>query len=150
MVRDLLSRYDRNKALTPCDRALLKAMSLEKPGDIIAAIHRHGWDRTRLAALVPMVLPLAESDKNLSRIVEDSASALVAQISTVWHRMKLNELDTQYLFTGGLLTGSDYYLGLLQRFLKEKGNVGADTQLIDKATPGAVKLALELVANRKV
>jgi hypothetical protein len=64
--------------------------------------------------------------------------------------MKLNELDTQYLFTGGLLTGSDYYLGLLQRFLKEKGNVGADTQLIDKATPGAVKLALELVANRKV
>jgi N-acetylmuramic acid 6-phosphate etherase len=127
---------------TPLLEQLLRAMHLDQPQDMIAAVYRGSWDRTALAGLAPIVFAVAESGDEIAlQIVERQAGELAHIIAAAAKNLRLNEF--RLAVAGGTLLNSEFYRGKVLAALSDYRLKIVNVELVHEPANGAIRLARE-------
>jgi N-acetylmuramic acid 6-phosphate etherase len=139
-LRAIAKEADGRGPPTALTAALLEALGVKNPSDLIPAVYRGNRDRAALAALAPHVLTGAEGADSIAQsIVEDGASAL-ADLAAACAR-SLGFERAPLALGGGLLVGSAYYRRRVVDALQDRGIHPDPVALVAEPAEGAVKLA---------
>jgi N-acetylglucosamine kinase-like BadF-type ATPase len=113
--------------------------------DLPAAVA--AMDRSRLAALAPIVTRTAEAgDSAAAEIVGQAAEHLAEMVWAALQQLELECIPVELVLTGGLLAGSTWMQRELARMLVQQ-NVDVKSQrIMDHPVSGAVELAAQAFA----
>lgn len=125
----------------PLSRGLCQALGVATPGQIVSAVYAPGFDRTRAAALAPVVLEAATEDPGLvSRLLEPAGIELAEQVRAVATALDWPSGPLALGLAGGfLLSAPDVRRALLERLAADAYDVS--TTSVPEPVLGAVILA---------
>lgn len=128
---------------TALTEVFLQQMALQKPEDLIAAIHSEQWPRSRVASLAPLVLDHARTDSVANEIVDQGVKDLAELVTTVHNHLWPNGNKAPLALAGGLFRSSDY-----QELVTARLSHCEPVQFVEHPVEGAVSLAVNLCVER--
>jgi N-acetylglucosamine kinase-like BadF-type ATPase len=91
----------------PLTARLLRALGVKTPAEIVSVLYAPDFDRTRIAALAPVVLAAADEDPALVRsLLNPAAFALAEQVFAVARTLGLQTGELPLAIGGGFLLSS--------------------------------------------
>jgi N-acetylmuramic acid 6-phosphate etherase len=131
---------------TRLTEAILGAMGLQEPLQMIHAVYQGIWDRARIATLAPLVLQLADDgDATAHEIVTHEATEIARTAAAVVRKLNLQSERVPLAITGGaLLNGAGYrrqFLGAL----RANGVNPEPVTLVTEPAEGAVRVSRKLL-----
>ena len=123
--------------------AMLAALQLQTPSELVGAVYAQPLDRQRLAQLAPVVLSLASTPSQLgdavaTGIVEQAAEDLSQMVGCLRNKLQLGDGPIPLALTGGvLLQGTP----LRDRLIESLQSQELDIQLVPTPVLGSVYLA---------
>jgi N-acetylmuramic acid 6-phosphate etherase len=148
-VKAVARHHDGCSPETALTQRILSAMSLSEPLQIIEAVYRSGWERSRLATLAPLVLAAAaEGDPVAQSIAETEAGSLAKTAAAAARKLDLPLERLPLAMTGGTLSDAEYRRWFLAA-LRSNGVNAAPVTIVDEPATGAVRMACELATARK-
>src|SRR5262249_29896842 len=132
---------------TRLTETLLPFMGLNEPLELIKAVYRGDWDRSRLATLAPLVLAAAEEgDEVAGGVVETEATELAKTTVAAARKLSLPINGLPLAVTGGtILNGTSYR----EQFLTALHSLGLHAELVTlvhEPAEGAVRVARRIAA----
>lgn len=133
--------YDGRGPATKLTGALLDALGLNQPEELVGLVYR-GGDRAALATLAPVVLSVASTgDPVAVDIVETAAGELATATAAVVEALGLASVFPAAL-AGGLLVSSASYRERFLSILANRGLIASPVRLVTEPAEGAVRMAL--------
>jgi N-acetylglucosamine kinase-like BadF-type ATPase len=131
-------------------RRTLAMMQLGEPVEMIHAVYRGGWDRSRLASLAPVVLTAAEEgDAVAQQIVAAEARELAKTAAAAARKLALPSDGLPLALTGGTILNSAGYRGRFLSAFAELGVRAEPITLVPEPAEGAVRVARKLLSPLK-
>lgn len=132
---------------TTLTKLLFDRLQLSQPEELVAEIHKAGFDRPAIAALAPLVIEAADAgDPTASAIVQEGAQQLASAAATTARQLGLVS-PLPLALAGGLLLGSTSYRDCLVRALQAVGIVANPIELVSEPAEGAVRLTMNCAAK---
>lgn len=125
-------------------QAFLHEFGVGQPQQLITALHRDQWDRTRLASLAPIVLEAAGSDPVAAAIRRSAACVLAETAVAAAHQLGWREQHVPMALAGGVLLGQVGYRALVLEQMQKHGIGAEPVQLVAQPALGALRCALRL------
>jgi len=95
--------HDRGDDATPFQLALLQAIGMNTPTELVGFIYQNPLPRAQVAALSEIVIDYAGSDASAASILEESIQAMVDLIITTATRLELRHLSYSLALSGGIV-----------------------------------------------
>lgn len=131
---------------TVMTREFLKVFRVDKPQGLISEVYGGNWDRTKLAALAPVVFEAVSSDEVASQIVQEAALSLAQAAAAVVKQLKWDKPSIPLALAGGVLLGCDSYC---QRLLEAMTRFDLHFNAIRKVTNPAEGAIFRLARQLK-
>src|SRR5262249_54380000 len=133
---------------TSLTQPLLQAMSLSEARDLVPALHGGAWDRTRLAALAPLVLDAAiQGDATASTLLRAGARELAVAVAAVVTKLGLPATGFPLALAGGLLLSSALYRQLVVEEVQKCAINPGPVKLVHEPAEGALSLAVQQLSS---
>lgn len=130
----------------PLSDRLCAAFGVSSPEQIVSAIYRPEWDRTKIAGLTRAVMEAAAEDPAIAPLLLAPAGRdLAEQVAAVARRLGREGGPLPLALAGSFLLNADAVRDGLLGALRERGYVPAAVPVPDP-TAGAVRLALRAIA----
>jgi N-acetylmuramic acid 6-phosphate etherase len=128
--------------------AILAAMGLAEPLQMIHVVYQGIWDRARIATLAPLVLRLADQGDTVARaIVGHEANEIANTAAAVVKKLNLPAERVPVAITGGALLKGESYRQQFLDALRVAGVNPEPVALVDEPAQGAVRIARKLLAG---
>ena len=137
--------HDRDEQLTPFQLAILKAIGINTPTELVGFIYQNPLPRAQVATLSEIVIGSASSDSIAAKILEDSIQAMADLITTTACRLELGHLSYSLALSGGVVCNhSEIVADLLQR-LEQSRLAPCTHHLVREPIHGPLLMAARLV-----
>ena len=117
-LQEVCKAHDRGDDATPFQLALLKAIGLNTPTELVGFIYQNPLPRAQVAALSEIVIGYAGSDAIAASILEESIQAMVDLIITTATRLELEHLSYSLALSGGIVC---HHLSIVTELLRRLG-----------------------------
>jgi N-acetylglucosamine kinase-like BadF-type ATPase len=141
-LRAVARAADERGRATALTEAVLGHWSLEVPQALIRHVYGGGVKREDIAALVPVVLKVAQDDAVARAILEDAGRELALAAQAVIERLAL-PAPVPCALAGGVLLHSEMVRASFKASLDVAGVTARPVTRVPDPVEGAVKLALE-------
>lgn len=130
---------------TVLTQRVLERFGIAAPPDLIPAVYRGDWDRTRLATLAPLVVAAAEEGDAVAReVVNRAAAELATTAEAAVRKLGLPRTGLPLALTGGAILGNVAYRRQFLAELERRGLRPDPVALVHEPAEGAVKIARQL------
>ncbi len=138
--------HDRGEQLTPFQMAMLKAIGINMPTELVGFIYQNPLPRAQVATLSEIVIGYASSDSIAAKILEDSIQAMADLIAVTACRLELGHLSYSLALSGGVVCNhSEIVAELLQR-LEQSRLAPVTHHLVREPIHGPLLIAARHVA----
>ncbi len=150
-LRRVMRRFDgrdsQPQGPDPLTRRICRALGIDGPSKLVAAVYAPGCDRTRIAALAAEVVATAADDPELARsILEPAGAELAEAVAAVARTLGWSQGPIPLAMAGGfLLSSADVSRSLLDHLARNGLTVEATP--VPEPVQGAVALAKRSLAS---
>jgi N-acetylglucosamine kinase-like BadF-type ATPase len=131
----------------PLTHHLCEALGATRPAEIVPILYGPGFDRTRIAALAPVVLAAARDDTELvALLLEPAGMALAEMAAAVARALRWPEGTLPLALGGSFLLGAADVLRALAAQLGREGYAACAT-LVAEPVRGALILARQALED---
>jgi N-acetylglucosamine kinase-like BadF-type ATPase len=123
--------------------ALVAALDLERPSDLVARIYGPDMSRDRIGLLASTVFDEAVHDTVATQVIDFAASALATLVSTIVTRLGLPPGDYPLAAAGSVLSNREAFRQQVLEKLDRAGHSPRIVRVVSEPVAGAIRLAMD-------